>query len=222
MSPEALAEQILPELRRLGADASYEEALALARSLRSSISRDLSPRQQAEIWIRTELVSTMTEPEWLAGADPDPMLKRLRTSGPTRELTLFGCACCRRIWDLFPDERCRQAVALTERFFGGSAGKEELDAAYDGADQVMTALVSEHDEARGESDAADYASDLAVARNAAEATGSLYEHGYYAAVNASLGAAWARARAREGSAYEAERAAQAALLREIAGNPFRR
>jgi hypothetical protein len=218
---EGFAELLVPELRRLGADITREETQMLVRSVCSSRAFQLGPRQTAEIWVKTGLVSTMTEIQWLTGVDPDPMLRRFRFKGFTRDFTLFGCACCRRIWDLIPNEVCRQAVVVTERFLDGLAGKAELDATLDGADQIFVKLASEHDEACGRTGTAEYVSDLAVARNASEAVISLHEQGYYAAANASLGAAYARTRAGEGPKFTEERAAQAALLRAIIGNPFR-
>jgi hypothetical protein len=53
----------------------------------------------------------MTEQEWLRSPEPELMvttlsyhLKRARTKDGRRKLRLFGCACCRRVVHLFPDE----------------------------------------------------------------------------------------------------------------------
>jgi hypothetical protein len=56
----------------------------------------------------------MTEEEWLAAADPAPMLKFIEVRVSVRKLRLFACACCRRVWDLLEDYCGRFAVELLE------------------------------------------------------------------------------------------------------------
>src|SRR5262249_29653761 len=46
-------------------------------------------------------VRFMTEKEWLACTDPNPMLAFLRLKTSERKLRLFVCACTRRVW-LYP------------------------------------------------------------------------------------------------------------------------
>jgi hypothetical protein len=67
----------------------------------------------------------MTEAEWLSCDDPRPMLEFLLGKASNRKLRLFGCACCRRIWHLFPDNRCTQGVKYAEQFADGLIGEEE-------------------------------------------------------------------------------------------------
>jgi hypothetical protein len=72
---------------------------------------------------------SMTEQEWLACADPTPMLQFLRTNGTDRNLRLFAVSCCRSIWPLLPNEEARRVVAVAERFAEGLATDEELGTA---------------------------------------------------------------------------------------------
>jgi hypothetical protein len=88
----------------------------------------------------------MTESDWLAATDPAALLNFLQaqTSGispakerlfaslgvppdraRSRKLRLFGCACCRRIWHLLPDESSRHAVEVSERHADGEASAME-------------------------------------------------------------------------------------------------
>jgi hypothetical protein len=70
----------------------------------------------------------MTENEWSASEDPQPMLEFLSTSksGTARKFRLFGCACLRRIWPLL-DDQCRYAVDVAEMYADGLAELTELD-----------------------------------------------------------------------------------------------
>ena len=57
----------------------------------------------------------MTEEEWLACAEPAPIMDYLPDRVTDRKWRLFGVACCRRIWNKFTDERSRNAVEVAER-----------------------------------------------------------------------------------------------------------
>lgn len=61
----------------------------------------------------------MTESDWLASSDPGPMLEFVRGTVDDRKVRLFQVACCRRIWNLMPDDACREAVELAERYADG-------------------------------------------------------------------------------------------------------
>jgi hypothetical protein len=98
-------------------------------------------------------------------------------------------------------ERSRQAVAVAERYAEGSAGDEELRLAYSAAAAAADAL---EDEALDAADAA---------------TASAAQDWATCALRAAVGAVEAADLAH--GAGDAERAAQAGLLREVFGNPFR-
>jgi hypothetical protein len=72
----------------------------------------------------------MTEAEWLACADPTPMLEFLRDRAAPRKLRLFACACVRHIWPLLGGTRSgelsRRAVEVAERHADGLATDREL------------------------------------------------------------------------------------------------
>jgi hypothetical protein len=144
----------------------------------------------------------MTEAEWLAGKKPAAMLKWLRHRAGETKLRLFGCACCRRIWDLLTDERSRRAVDVSERYADRLASVEDLRETQFGARvaaslaevrRLQTADREEQRSARALHNAALAASRTAVGEGARDAE----------------------------LAVPAERKAQAALLLEIFGNPFR-
>jgi hypothetical protein len=76
------------------------------------------------------MAKEMTEREWLEGTTPGAMvtfLRRRKASG--RKLRLFGCACCRRVWDTLTDPRSRRAVEVAEEYADKLAKKKDLDEA---------------------------------------------------------------------------------------------
>jgi hypothetical protein len=75
----------------------------------------------------------MNKAKWRDSTDPMEMLRLLVGRDGERKLRLFAVACCRRIWPLFTDERCRVAVEVAERAVEGAATPEELAAAEAGA-----------------------------------------------------------------------------------------
>jgi hypothetical protein len=148
----------------------------------------------------------MTEAEWRACADPQPMLVSLRGQASERKLRLFACACCRRIGHPLVGKRGRQAVEVAERFADGLAGKDEVSAASAGL-----AYLAHLDRATGEI-ARGFFAHTAVSYLFAAAEGGAV--GYAAAVSS-----WACGADRS---YAVAHAAQAPLLRDIFGPaPFR-
>ena len=160
----------------------------------------------------------MTEAEWLACDDPKPMLESLRDKASDRKLRLFAVACCRRLSGLVSDSLADDAVRIAERHAEGFAAGDELgraaaavSATLDGFD-FNTAPLSAH-------------AALALARKATHPDAWRAARGIL--VNATWEVATAAFRAAGGSdaaqdrAEKAENAAQADLLRDIFGNPFR-
>jgi hypothetical protein len=141
----------------------------------------------------------MTEAEWLACAEPSPMLSFLKGKASDRKLRLFACACYRRMWDRL-HVFTREVVATSERLADGLAGEEDLRVAADGAwdwpghpspDAGWVASALPHEAAERS------------ARWAASYLGQLH----------------APSRWRE--AAEDEALAQCATLKDLVGNPFR-
>src|SRR4051794_15548908 len=71
----------------------------------------------------------MTEAQWPTCDSPEQMLKLLTEHASPRKLRLYAVGCCRRIWPLMRDDRCRHAVEVAQRFVDGRATAFELEAA---------------------------------------------------------------------------------------------
>src|SRR3954454_18013479 len=68
------------------------------------------------------------------------MLRVLQGKTSERKLRLFACACCRRVWTLMTDERCRNGVVVRERYEDGIATSEELAIAAEGASRARAEI----------------------------------------------------------------------------------
>jgi len=151
----------------------------------------------------------MTEADWLTCADPEPMLEYLRGRISDRKVHLFAVACCRRAWSFLSDERCCRAVEVAERFADGGADVKELAA-------VRTATLAAE---RGPADRAAY---WTAHPNPSETIWNVHTGCAEAEMaNALLGVSPREHEAAWNAAGRVANQAQAELLREIVGNPFR-
>jgi hypothetical protein len=181
----------------------------------------------------------MTEAEWLACPHPTPMLESLRGRASNRKLQLFACACCRRLLGLFPNAAIRDAIEFSERDADQLASPQEWHL----AERSVTSWLGEHStlhgsspSTRAEASAVRTAhslverramSRLSLAVDAArDARRAIYEAANdrrairRAAAEDVVRVARATWQAAQ-RALGAERQTQAALLRDIIGNPFR-
>src|SRR5438552_16119901 len=71
----------------------------------------------------------MTEAQWRCCTSPEAMLNHLTDRASPRKLRLYAIGCCRRIWHLLTDDRCRHAVNKAQDFVDGRATPTELEAA---------------------------------------------------------------------------------------------
>ncbi|HJT77061.1 MAG TPA: hypothetical protein VJ739_07635 [Gemmataceae bacterium] len=146
----------------------------------------------------------MTEVEWNDCKKIGMMYRWLRHRASDRKLRLFGCACCRRLWQLIPAPESRECVEVSERFADGLTGLDALRETRDRAKAVIEPARISYYRARygspREAQAAKAAWMVATA-----ATKTPFGE---SALEISL-------------ALPKESRAQCELIREIFGNPFR-
>jgi hypothetical protein len=175
----------------------------------------------------------MTEAEWLTCAEPAAMLERLKGKVSDRKLRLFGVACCRRIWHLIVHPVSREALEVAQRCADGLASDDERHLAYGAADDIRCLLgdvgtgllePEAEEEYGGLLGAAGVTADAASAA-ADEAWGCAEPEPEDSVIGAAAAEAVEHFAATDAGpnvlAGAAERAAQADLLRDIMGNPFR-
>ena len=180
----------------------------------------------------------MDEAEWLVCEEPRPMLEYLRGKASDRKLRLFACGCCRRLWDLLPSDLNRQAVQAIEEYPDTVSGELYPEGVFSHPvlGEALVASSSQEIlwncglvEPTGTFDLValleavrrshGYVLDRSLAYRAVKSLGrSFYKSTpLKCAVSVALRAAGAKG---EGGT-RAEAAEQAALLRDVLGNPFR-
>jgi len=157
----------------------------------------------------------MTEAEWLACTDPEPMLDFLRGKVSERKLRLFALACCERIDSLISDPRSRAALSFTATHLAsGLARRKGRPAVAKAADAAKKELYARYFP-RSNPDTLE--ADVAAYSAADAALATLKVDPWFAAGHASCFAAYATGSYFGGG----ERGQQACLLRDIIGNLFR-
>jgi hypothetical protein len=141
----------------------------------------------------------MTEQQWIECTDPPRMFLFLRGKASDRKLRLFGCACCRRIWELLPDQANRDLVAAVEENPTGTFADLEAE--------IVASSRREHELSHD----AGYWAVKYLGR-------SFYKFTPLTAVAVVAQRVAYRVGGTDNSAAEPE--AQAHLLRDIMGNPF--
>jgi hypothetical protein len=164
----------------------------------------------------------MTEAEWLACSHQDVMLRYLRRYRPRkasdRKLRLFACACCRRTWSLLTDERSRAAVEAAERFADGQIDVSSLEAAAAAARQANSALWEANVQSGYQLQFASAAATAVCHLTQPDLRPVLASIGMNCA--SAICAAQGQTRAEEIRPLEEQK--QAAIVRDLFANPFRR
>jgi hypothetical protein len=146
----------------------------------------------------------MTDAQWLACSDPRPLLAEVSGRISPRKVRLLICACCRRVWDLLLDERCRRAVEVAERYADGRADDATLEVARRGADAT-------YQRGRGQGGPLAFrhcgAAHLALQATARRVRFDPRENEFL--------------RGAKERKEKAERKARSDLVRDLLGNPFR-
>lgn len=175
----------------------------------------------------------MTEAEWLTSNDPAVMLAAL-AGASRRKLRLFGTACCRRIWPQLIDKQSRRLVESSERFADEEVTAAKLDRDFDHAGEAQEAVHWEGGSA-AEQGGAEAVLGLRrepfflqqVLEGTTEVAGSVAADAMWDQIYGpgGQGKSHPEKDREHDEAYrsgaKAEAGSQAALIRDIFGNPFR-
>jgi hypothetical protein len=158
-------------------------------------------------------VEIMTESEWNACTQLEPMLAFVTGRASERKLRLFSCACCRRAWHLMTDSRHRRVVEAAERFADNPQQEEEFADAMQAVTALWALIPDRHE---GDVIARYMTS---ATRHLEGATAAPWAASFAARGLACL--AGAEGDPRWNAARRAEEEMQCRLLRDIIGDPSR-
>jgi hypothetical protein len=152
----------------------------------------------------------MTESEWLSSEDPNAMLEFLDDRMSKRKTRLFACACCRRVLHLIPDSRVRAALEVSEEFADRASTRKQLAEAYAIAWEVYESAMSAGAPEEPFTEAVEMV------------CGETLEDAVEVAQETRLDeAAYDQPTEKDRKFAARERKAQAKILRDFFGNPFR-
>src|ERR1043165_4220711 len=172
----------------------------------------------------------MTEAEWLACAKPNPMLEEMEWQGKlsSRKQQLWVCACVKRIGHLLLDERLRAGVIARDMYADDLITTHQLRAAEETAQKAKAEIILPPEFGHGISGilpvaAPAWAAFAAVA--AVEGPGSFR----WVSINVLEAMRCEASRTLQGpvphewsvAVAAAEWEAQANLVRDVFGNPYR-
>ena len=164
----------------------------------------------------------MTEQEWDGCNDPEAMLEFLEWNASDRKLRLLACACCRHLLgQVSVDSWGRKAVDVAELFADGKASPQDLQDAAAAATSGATAGLAGASQSAGLAcgSAASPKGGSHAVYYALAMTGSAVRE--YAAVIVPAGDDHPPFVVGGEEALTKERWVQAALVRDLLGNPFR-
>jgi hypothetical protein len=72
----------------------------------------------------------VTEKQWAASTNPIRLLKCLAGKMSARKQRLLCVACCHRVWSLLVHKQCRKAVGMAERYADGKVTEDDLSSEY--------------------------------------------------------------------------------------------
>ena len=152
----------------------------------------------------------MTEAEWLACTEPEAMLKFLCPVSGLRKLRLAACAFSRRVLPQMTERACRLAIEAAEQYADGTLDKPDYVSIAHNFDRIRRARFPK---APTRDDDAWNAIYCTVHRRWESEHDSYFDKERWQ---------WAAAEARDAACFagDDETGVQAAIVRDVFGNPF--